>query len=834
MPSRRTTRNLISSFCIPLIACGSSAQPIPEPGTILVSAIDSQSGLPDIFSITTNGLVGETGYVGLQLPTTAELAPVSTISEEGLELVVIDNGSGMLRYIYSGGGSFEGGPLYTSLLNPALGFDSFDNPIIAFEDPSFGFDIPIVGFTPGMIGLQHPMRANMPDFFEDPSFGFEDPSFGFEDPSFGFEDPSFGFTANSAIISYPTLDQEHELTIASATVAAGLAYPRAWFIDPNELDAFDGIDGNAYTNYAGFAVFSYDAPNGPGMYLAPLDRASIEDELLELEPFAVNGVFAGPFAIEGMHIDPVIPGTTYVWGSDGASRGVSPPQPIIYRVDASGAVTQLTSAGNIQSIDDLVVAHDGNIYVLDATNPQSTIIAVDTQTGSQSVLATGGTVFNNATSLSVVQQPSRVIELNTTTDLSDPTPGDGDYFNPGFLLTLRAVIEEANAQDIPHTIVLPAGTYDISALGEISIQTTITLVGDGSGTTTITGANTSRVFNVAPSAMLKARGLTIKDGRANSGNGGNILASGPVALESVAIKNGFAADHGGGISTTAPIHIYKSHFTGNQANNDGGAIHTSNTSATIKRSSFFENEALNGGGVYVDDSAVDIINSTFYLNLSFWEGGAIRTQSNQPVRLLHCTLLENEAGVFPNDDSAGGIDAVGSSAQPIIKSSVLAYNTFDGDDADAIGNFALADHSLLTTLSGATFESLVNVMAGDNPEFLGIPVQLGTTFAFPMQPTSPIIDAAATDEVPSFDQLGYHRLIDGDADSIPAPDMGAYEMEAPCPADLTGEGQLNFLDVSAFLSAYANSDPIADFQPDGAFNFLDVSAFLAQYSAGCP
>lgn len=56
----------------------------------------------------------------------------------------------------------------------------------------------------------------------------------------------------------------------------------------------------------------------------------------------------------------------------------------------------------------------------------------------------------------------------------------------------------------------------------------------------------------------------------------------------------------------------------------------------------------------------------------------------------------------------------------------------------------------------------------------------------------------------------------------------------PCPADLTGEGDLNFLDVSAFLSLYGMMDPAADFQPDGNFNFLDVSAFLSAFGAGCP
>lgn len=55
-----------------------------------------------------------------------------------------------------------------------------------------------------------------------------------------------------------------------------------------------------------------------------------------------------------------------------------------------------------------------------------------------------------------------------------------------------------------------------------------------------------------------------------------------------------------------------------------------------------------------------------------------------------------------------------------------------------------------------------------------------------------------------------------------------------CPGDLTGDGMLNFFDVSAFLAAYTAQEPVADFTGDGLFNFFDVSAFLAAYSAGCP
>ena len=65
-------------------------------------------------------------------------------------------------------------------------------------------------------------------------------------------------------------------------------------------------------------------------------------------------------------------------------------------------------------------------------------------------------------------------------------------------------------------------------------------------------------------------------------------------------------------------------------------------------------------------------------------------------------------------------------------------------------------------------------------------------------------------------------------------DMGSIEIAAPCPADLTGDGVLNFFDISAFLNAYNAMDPIADFTNDGVFNFFDVSAFLNAYNAGCP
>ena len=65
---------------------------------------------------------------------------------------------------------------------------------------------------------------------------------------------------------------------------------------------------------------------------------------------------------------------------------------------------------------------------------------------------------------------------------------------------------------------------------------------------------------------------------------------------------------------------------------------------------------------------------------------------------------------------------------------------------------------------------------------------------------------------------------------------GKIVVEAPmsCPADLTGDDNLDFFDVSAFLSAYNAMDPAADFTDDGMYNFFDVSAFLNAFNMGCP
>ena len=55
-----------------------------------------------------------------------------------------------------------------------------------------------------------------------------------------------------------------------------------------------------------------------------------------------------------------------------------------------------------------------------------------------------------------------------------------------------------------------------------------------------------------------------------------------------------------------------------------------------------------------------------------------------------------------------------------------------------------------------------------------------------------------------------------------------------CPADCNGDGELNFFDVSMFLTEFNAQDPRADLNNDGSWNFFDLSLFLMSYNAGCP
>ena len=55
-----------------------------------------------------------------------------------------------------------------------------------------------------------------------------------------------------------------------------------------------------------------------------------------------------------------------------------------------------------------------------------------------------------------------------------------------------------------------------------------------------------------------------------------------------------------------------------------------------------------------------------------------------------------------------------------------------------------------------------------------------------------------------------------------------------CVVDYNNDGQLDFLDISAFIGFFGGQDPLADLNDDGSYDFLDISEFVRLLAAGCP
>ena len=107
-----------------------------------------------------------------------------------------------------------------------------------------------------------------------------------------------------------------------------------------------------------------------------------------------------------------------------------------------------------------------------------------------------------------------------------------------------------------------------------------------------------------------------------------------------------------------------------------------------------------------------------------------------------------------------------------------------------------------------------------------------------------LIAELGADESADADQVGRQLDVHGGRvavnyhiPSAPGFTQGVYTFNiGPCSvADLAEPYfELNFFDVSAFLSAYIAESDEADINGDGMFDFFDVSQFLTAYNGGCP
>ena len=132
--------------------------------------------------------------------------------------------------------------------------------------------------------------------------------------------------------------------------------------------------------------------------------------------------------------------------------------------------------------------------------------------------------------------PTQVFAVTTTADTVDLNTGDGICADSGGQCSLRAAVEEANADGGTNEIDLPAGTYSLTQ-GQLQLSVTVALLGAGARTTTIkqTGASTACSRSTAepsPSPVSRSQAASESSGSGDlhPGVGGGIYVAGGASL----------------------------------------------------------------------------------------------------------------------------------------------------------------------------------------------------------------------------------------------------------------------------------------------------------------
>lgn len=211
---------------------------------------------------------------------------------------------------------------------------------------------------------------------------------------------------------------------------------------------------------------------------------------------------------------------------------------------------------------------------------------------------------------------------------------------------------------------------------ELVISSSVTLNGPGADLLAISGDNASRVFSVT-TGIVQISGLTIRDGRVSTANGGGVYNSATLILDHVAVvSNTIAAGNitdGGGIFNRGTLTVTHSAVISNTnlgSNGRGGGIgNTGSGTAFLINSTVSSNRATSwGGGIFNTDSGLLTgVQSTIAHNIAItYTGGGVYNMGG-PTTFKNTLLADNI-------DSSGDNDCDYLTALPQFAPVSLGYN----------------------------------------------------------------------------------------------------------------------------------------------------------------
>jgi len=287
-------------------------------------------------------------------------------------------------------------------------------------------------------------------------------------------------------------------------------------------------------------------------------------------------------------------------------------------------------------------------------------------------------------------------------------------------------------------------------------------------------------------------------GNSASNYGGGIacvVSSSPAITNCTISGNSVSAsEYGGGgifcVVSSSPV-ITNCTISGNTASDGGGIYCRYSSSPTITNCTIIGNTAgVFGGGIYCSDtSSPTITNCTISANTATEGGGGIYCYSSSPA-ITNCTITGNTA------DYGGGISS--HFASPTITNCTITGNT-----ADVLGGGIYCFYSSSPTVKntilwGNTTWEIVGLsstititysdidedgIAGTNGNIRQDPLFVDPANGnFHLQPNSPCIDAATSDNAPTTDMEGNPRYDDPSmpntgGGTYPYYDIGAFEYQ---------------------------------------------------------
>ncbi len=352
--------------------------------------------------------------------------------------------------------------------------------------------------------------------------------------------------------------------------------------------------------------------------------------------------------------------------------------------------------------------------------------------------------------------------------------------------SLREAITLANANDDYDTIILPAGTIELSRVGtaedgnvsgDLDITKSVTIVGKGPGITVIDANHLDRVFHIKDSGVAATfERLTI------TGGGNPLMGDGGA---------GVYVNHGTAVFLHCDITGNLAEFGGGGSGTGGGVLAFAGALLWIEDTSVRSNSADQlGGGIYSNNgSSLHVIRSTISGNNAGLGAPAVGFVGTG-AQITDSTISGNSGGtpdygsVFVSGDITLEFCTLTGNTEPTIGFSgssvaTLGRSIIHGQCDESDGSVTTLGGNIETPGNTCDLSPTIDLISSTDPALGPLGRFGGPTETHRPSPTSVVVDLAFPPSVPDCtrsDQRGFPRPADGSGDGMSRCDAGAVEL----------------------------------------------------------